>query len=177
MTKETAMMMNSLLQSVVNDGTAGRYRWKYKMTNELAGKTGTTQSNADGWFIGYNPEIVIGTWVGADNPGIHFNSTGLGSGASMALPIVAKLLDKIQDDKKLRPMGYAKFSPLPDRLARYLDCEAEKEDKQFMEWLFGKKKKDDEENTAAFGEENEEEEEKKNIFDKIGNIFKKKKKD
>ncbi|WP_317191634.1 transglycosylase domain-containing protein [Fulvivirga sediminis] len=173
--EETSMMISSLLQAVVDEGTGARYRSKYKMTNDFAGKTGTTQSNADGWFIGYNPEIVIGTWVGADNPSIHFNSTGLGSGASMALPIVAKLLDKIQDNKKLRPMGYAKFSPLPDRLARYLDCEAEKEDKQFMQWLFGKKDGQDEENTATFGEE--EEEEKKNIFNKIGNIFKKKKKD
>ena len=178
MTKETAMMMNSLLQAVVNEGTAGRYRWKYKMTNELAGKTGTTQSNADGWFIGYNPQIVIGTWVGADNPGIHFNSTSLGSGASMALPIVAKTLDKIQDDKTLRAIGYAKFAPLPGRLERYLQCDPEKEDKQFMEWLFGKKKEDEEEKKTTFGEEPavEQKEEKKNIFDKIGNIFKKKKK-
>lgn len=175
MTKETAMIMNAMLQDVVNGGTAGSYRWKYHMKHELAGKTGTTQSNTDGWFIGYNPEMVVGAWVGADNPAVRFRSTSLGSGASTAMPIVAKYFHKMQSDPKFKRQGYASFPEMPDYVARSIDCGSEKEDKVFMEWLFGDKKDGEKKTTFDDKDNPEEGQKKKNIFDKIGGIFKKKK--
>ena len=172
--ESTAMMITDMLQAVVNEGTAGSYRWKYKMTNDLAGKTGTTQSNTDGWFIGYNPKMVVGVWVGADNPGIRFRTTSLGSGASTAMPIVAKYFHNMQSDKAFKETGYAKFPPLPNEVARRVECGSEKDDKAFMEWLFGEKKKEKKEQTFDDNAETDPDE-KKNVFDKIGNIFKKKK--
>lgn len=173
--KETAMIMNSLLQAVVNEGTAGSYRWKYHMKHELAGKTGTTQSNTDGWFIGYNPEVVVGAWVGADNPAIRFRTTNLGSGANTAMPIIAKYFHKMQSDPQFKKQGNARFPELPDYVSRQIDCDLEKEDKAFMEWLFGEKKNTEKEATFDDKTTTEEPEKKKNIFDKIGGIFKKKK--
>ena len=173
---ETAIMMNTMLQEVVNNGTASRYRWKYGLKNELAGKTGTTQSNTDGWFIGYNPALVVGSWVGADNPAIRFRTTNLGSGANTALPIVAGFFKKIQQDKDLRRYGNAAFPEVPYHIQRQLDCEPVKEEKPFMEWLFGNK--NDQEKKTEFNEPRSGEErkkEKKNIFDKIEGLFKKKK--
>lgn len=167
---DNAIIMNSLLQAVVNEGTAGRYRWKYGLKNELAGKTGTTQSNTDGWFIGYNPKIVVGSWVGADNPIVRFRTTSLGSGANTALPMVAMLFDKMQNDDKLKAIGNATFPEVPGRLRNRIDCKSEKEDKAFMEWLFGKKKQEEKE-----VEFDQEEEEGTSFFKKIGNIFKGKK--
>ncbi|MBL6447288.1 transglycosylase domain-containing protein [Fulvivirga sp. 29W222] len=175
MMKETAMIMNAMLQEVVNAGTAGSYRWKYHMTHELAGKTGTTQSNTDGWFIGYNPEMVVGAWVGADNPAIRFRTTSLGSGASTAMPIVAKYFHKMQSDPKFRKQGYASFPEIPDYIARSIDCGTEKEDKVFMEWLFGNKKGGEKKTTFDDKGNGKDAPKKKNIFDKIGGIFKKKK--
>nr|WP_246205974.1 transglycosylase domain-containing protein [Fulvivirga aurantia] len=170
MSEETTQMMNKLLQAVVDNGTAGRVRWKYNLDNELAGKTGTTQANADGWFIGYNPELVMAVWVGADNPGIRFRSTALGSGANTALPIFAETFKQINNDPQLRKIAKAGFGPLPESLRNRLDCEISKEDKNFFERLL---------NTDLTKGEKErkfddQEEEKKGLFKKIGDLFKKK---
>lgn len=171
---ETATIMNTLLQAVVNGGTASRYRWKYGLKNDLAGKTGTTQSNTDGWFIGYNPAIVVGAWVGADNPAISFRTTNLGSGANTALPIVALFFKQVQQDPHVKHLGDRRFPEVPYNIRQKLDCEPEKEEKPFMEWLFGGK--DDKEKLTEFEEPQEKKEKKKNnIFDKIEGLFKKKK--
>lgn len=79
-----------MLQSVTDSGTANRLRYKYKLENDIAGKTGTTQNQTDGWFIGYTPTFLAGVWTGADNPQIHFSSIRDGQGANMALPIWAE---------------------------------------------------------------------------------------
>ncbi|ELR69064.1 Multimodular transpeptidase-transglycosylase [Fulvivirga imtechensis AK7] len=176
LSSETATMMNTMLQGVVNNGTASRYRWKYGLRNDLAGKTGTTQSNADGWFIGYNPSLVVGAWVGADNPSIRFRTTNLGSGANTALPVVAGFFKKIQQSKALNTYANAKFPEVPHHILRQLDCEPVKEEKPFMEWLFGNK--DDTEKRTEFKEPRSREKkkkDKKNIFNKIEGLFKKKK--
>src|SRR5205085_7757096 len=75
--KESAQMVRHMLQTVVQEGTASRLRWKYGIYNDVAGKTGTTQANADGWFMAMTPGLVIGTWVGADDPRIRFRLTSL----------------------------------------------------------------------------------------------------
>ena len=75
-------MMLHMLKRVVNEGTGSGLRSRYGLTNDIAGKTGTTQANADGWFIGITPKLVMGCWIGADDPAIHFRTYGDGAGSS-----------------------------------------------------------------------------------------------
>jgi penicillin-binding protein 1A len=67
----------------------------------MAGKTGTTDNNSDGWFMGLTPDLVAGVWVGAEDRSVHFRSTELGQGANMALPIWAMFMKKVYEDKEL----------------------------------------------------------------------------
>ncbi|MFY0628011.1 MAG: transglycosylase domain-containing protein [Reichenbachiella sp.] len=166
---ETSALITDMLREVIDHGTGGRIRWKYELKNELAGKTGTTQSNADGWFVGYNPKLVIGVWVGADDPRIRFRTTSLGSGSNMALPIFAKIFQEINKDQSLSEISQATFDELPASLAKLLDCENEKEDKSFIKNLLGKENKE-KINKKKFGEE------KQSFLDKVGSLFRNKKK-
>lgn len=141
LSKETTQMMIHMLQSVVSGGTASSLRNVYGLTNELAGKTGTTQSNVDGWFIAISPAIVVGTWVGSDDPRLHFRSTAMGQGAATALPIVAKFFQHANKDEKLNEMMFADFEPVDERLLETLDCAPSKSDANFLQRLFNIKKK------------------------------------
>lgn len=123
LSKETALMVRSMLQTVVQEGTASRLRWRYGIYNDVAGKTGTTQSNADGWFMAFTPGLVMGSWVGADDPRIRFRSTELGQGSNTALPVVANFLRSINDDGQYKKISVAKFPPLPYSLRADLDCD------------------------------------------------------
>lgn len=87
MSSETAALVTNMMRTVVTEGTASRLRWKYGVLTDVAGKTGTTQANADGWFMAITPNLVMGSWVGADDPRIRFRSTELGQGSNTALPI------------------------------------------------------------------------------------------
>jgi penicillin-binding protein 1A len=100
--EEKAYVMTQLMKGVVLYGTGARLRGKYKLTNPIAGKTGTTQNNADGWFMGLTPELVAGCWVGGEDRSVHFNSTAEGQGASMALPIWGKFFQKVYADKTIK---------------------------------------------------------------------------
>ncbi|MFN8255438.1 MAG: transglycosylase domain-containing protein [Bacteroidales bacterium] len=97
----TAYRMISLMQGVVQMGTSVRLRYKYKLTNDIAGKTGTTNDNSDGWFIGGVPNLVSGVWVGGEERSIRFSIGALGEGANMALPIWALYMQKIYKDGTL----------------------------------------------------------------------------
>ncbi len=99
--EQTAYLMINLLQGVVQDGTGRRVRYKYELMNPIAGKTGTTQNQSDGWFMGVTPNLVSGAWVGGENRSIHFNTISLGQGANMALPIWAKYMKKVYNDSTL----------------------------------------------------------------------------
>jgi penicillin-binding protein 1A len=112
-----------MLQSVVQEGTASRLRWKYGVYNDVAGKTGTTQANADGWFMAMTPQLVVGTWVGADDPRIRFRDTQLGQGSNTALPIVAYFLKELDADKAYRSVSNAKFPALNVASQRKLNCD------------------------------------------------------
>jgi penicillin-binding protein 1A len=94
--EETAYLMLNLMQGVVaqGGGTGARLRTRYNLTNPIAGKTGTTQNNSDGWFMGMVPNLVAGCWVGAEDRAVRFRSTSLGQGANMALPIWALFFKK-----------------------------------------------------------------------------------
>ena len=100
--EEKAYAMIQLMRGVVDYGTGARLRGRYKLFNEIAGKTGTTQYNADGWFIGLTPELVGGCWTGGEDRSVHFNSTNEGQGASMALPIWGKFFQKVYADPSLK---------------------------------------------------------------------------
>ncbi len=103
LSEEKAYTVIQLMKGVVISGTGSRLRGpKYKLTNDIAGKTGTTQYNADGWFIGLTPDLVGGVWTGGEDRSVHFNSTADGQGASMALPIWGKFFRKVYDDTKLK---------------------------------------------------------------------------
>ena len=99
--EESAYLMVNLMQGVVNEGTAGRLRSVYKLTGQLAGKTGTTNDQSDGWFIGYTPKITAGVWVGAEDRQVHFESLALGGGSNMALPIWGIFMKKVLEDGTL----------------------------------------------------------------------------
>lgn len=96
--QETAYRMLSLLRSVVDQGSGKRLRYVYRLEGPIGGKTGTTQNNADGWFMSVHPNIVIGTWVGAEDPAVHFSAMTYGQGAAMALPIQGLFLQKAYAD-------------------------------------------------------------------------------
>ncbi len=123
MSKETAQLMTSMLRTVVQEGTASRLRWKYGVYNEVAGKTGTTQQNADGWFMAITPHLALGSWVGADDPRIRFRSTELGQGSNTALPITAYFLKRLDQDRKFKKMMADNFPPLSPQLQEKLNCD------------------------------------------------------
>ena len=100
--EETRKIMINMMQATVNEGTATRLRYRYGLQNDIAGKTGTTQDNKDGWFVGITPELVCVTWVGADDHRIGFRNTGIGQGANSALPIFAKLMQKMNADSEFQ---------------------------------------------------------------------------
>ena len=113
---QTAYLMANLMQGVVNTGTGYALRSRFGLTGEIAGKTGTTNNNADGWFIGYTPELTAGVWTGFENEQIHFHYIGNGGGSASALPIWGLFMQKVTKDPSLaryydkvvfdRPVGY-----------------------------------------------------------------------
>ena len=121
--KETALLVRQLMQTVVHEGTASRLRWKYGVYTDVAGKTGTTQANADGWFMAITPKLAIGTWVGADDPRIRFRNTKLGQGSNTALPIAAYFLNQVNKDRTFKSISSARFRPLPYQLQEELQCD------------------------------------------------------
>lgn len=158
---ENAQMILHMLRRVVNEGTAAGLRSRFGLTNDIAGKTGTTQSNTDGWFIAITPKLVIGTWVGADDPRIRFRSTALGQGARTALPITGDFLRLANQDETLKQVTQARFASLPYYLERKIDCDLFKEDGNIITRIFGKRDKD-KEKKKEFGKK-----EKKGFFRRL----------
>ncbi|MDQ3072075.1 MAG: transglycosylase domain-containing protein [Bacteroidota bacterium] len=94
-------IMIDMLKSVVNGGTGSRMRFRHNVRGPLAGKTGTTQNNSDGWFIAMTPQLTGGVWVGAEDRAVHFTSLSEGQGASMALPIMGYFMESLYKDEKI----------------------------------------------------------------------------
>jgi penicillin-binding protein 1A len=113
--------MANLMENVVVSGTAARLRSTYGLRGEIAGKTGTTNDNADGWFIGYTPTITAGVWVGCEDRHVHFQSLALGSGSNMALPIWGIWMKKVLADGTLGIYSSDKFVA-PPGMSLNLDC-------------------------------------------------------
>ncbi len=99
--EQTAYMMIELMKGVVSSGTGVRLRYKYGLNYPIAGKTGTTQNNSDGWFIGITPRLATAVWVGGEIRSIHFRSMAQGQGANAALPIWALYMKEVYNDKSI----------------------------------------------------------------------------
>jgi penicillin-binding protein 1A len=106
---KTSQMITAILENAINNGTGTRIRNQYGINAAIAGKTGTAQNYSDAWFIAYTPDLVIGTWVGASTPDVHFYSSQ-GSGSALALPIAGNVLRGIENDAKLRKQFLTPFS-------------------------------------------------------------------
>ena len=121
--EESVYKMLIMLRAVINEGTGGRVRRVYNIKADMGGKTGTTNNNSDGWFMGFTPTLVSGVWVGGEERDIHFDNMRDGQGAEMALPIWGLYMNKVYADKSL---GYLQtdtfaiphgFDPCKDILA------------------------------------------------------------
>lgn len=135
--ESSAYKMLVMLRAVINEGTGGRIRRLYNITADMGGKTGTTNNNSDGWFMGFTPSLVSGCWVGGEERDIHFDRMADGQGASMALPIWGIYMNKVYADKSL---GYSQeetfdipdgFDPCKDKVA-----ELEEENTSRLDDLF-----------------------------------------
>ena len=102
--RDGSYKMIDMMRAVVDQGTGGRLRFRYGLKAPIAGKTGTTNTNSDGWFMGYTPSLVSGCWVGGEDRDIHFSSMSDGQGAAMALPVWAIYMTKVYADPSL---GYS----------------------------------------------------------------------
>lgn len=122
--EETAYIMTQILKNVVDAGTGQRLRSRYGLpySLDMAGKTGTTQSNSDGWFMGYTPELVAGTWVGCADRFVRFRTTLYGQGASLALPIWGRFMKNVYEDPTLPYNINARFEKPVKELSVELDC-------------------------------------------------------
>lgn len=107
--EESSYKMIEMLRAVVNEGTGTRIRRDHKINADMGGKTGTTNNNADGWFMGFTPSLVTGCWVGGEERDIHFDRMADGQGASMALPIWGIYMNKVYADKSLPYSQEEKF--------------------------------------------------------------------
>ncbi|MEM1214592.1 MAG: penicillin-binding transpeptidase domain-containing protein, partial [Bacteroidota bacterium] len=117
-----ADMMLNLLQSVVDSGTANRLRRTFKISGPFYAKTGTTQDQADGWMLGFNPELVTGVWVGADHPGIHFRTLSRGQAARTALPVFGSYTLRVFQDRKFRKIRDAVYPQPPEMVQALMEC-------------------------------------------------------
>ena len=135
----TRQVMLEFMKATINEGTATRIRNTYGLRNDIAGKTGTTQDNKDGWFVGITPKLVTVTWVGNDDQRIGFSNTSIGQGANSALPIFGEFMQKLNTDEKFDYITNAKFETPDKEVVEDLDCELSKED-GFFKKLFGGKK-------------------------------------
>lgn len=137
----TAYKMIELMKGVVYEGTGIRLKFKYNLTNPIAGKTGTTQNQSDGWFMGITPNLVTGVWTGAEDRSVHFKTISLGQGSNMALPVWALYMQKVYADSTLNISKGDFTKPLTD-IALDFDCD----------------KYDEEQNATVTPEESEEDE-------------------
>lgn len=153
--QEHALYLRHALQMAVDSGTARSLRTHFGLRSDIAGKTGTTQDYADGWFAGYTAGLVTVARVGAQLPAVHFKSSWHGSGARSAMPLVAKLWLACDKDENLRGRVRKAFRPIPEELAAEFDCPPSMsefppvyaERGGLLDWL-GLKKQPEEEETA-----------------------------
>lgn len=123
MSEVTAYKMIELMKGVVQSGTGIRLRYFYNFNNPIAGKTGTTQRQSDGYFMGITPDLTTGVWVGAEDRSVHFRSTQLGQGSRTALPIWALYMRKIYDDPSINISTGDFAKPIAPDVNLNFDCD------------------------------------------------------
>ena len=137
--ESSAYKMLVMLRAVINEGTGGRVRRMYGITADMGGKTGTTNNNSDGWFMGFTPSLVSGVWVGGEDRDIHFATMVNGQGAAMEMPVWGLYMQKVYKDKSL---GYSQeerfnipedFDPCKDTL---MDNSSSSEDNTGLDAIF-----------------------------------------
>lgn len=119
---DEADMITSMLRAAVDRGTGRRLRFRYEFTNPLAGKTGTSQNHSDGWFMGFNSDLVAGVWVGAESPAVRFRNLRLGQGANTALPVFALFFDQLNKDENFEAVANAGFEEPSIEVRSALNC-------------------------------------------------------
>ncbi len=107
--EQSSYKMLDMLEAVVDAGTGIRLRYKYKFDAQIAGKTGTTNSNSDGWFVGCVPRLITACWVGGEERDIHFLTASMGQGAATALPVWAEYMKKVYADTSLGYLQEERF--------------------------------------------------------------------
>ncbi len=133
MSEMTAYKMIELMKGVVQSGTGGRLRFMYNLNNPIAGKTGTTQNQSDGYFMGITPDLTTGVWVGAEDRSVHFRSTALGQGSHTALPIWAIYMKKVYADPTLNVSKGDFPKPVAPDMDLNFDCGKEEKDYDAIE--------------------------------------------
>ncbi|RZL15429.1 MAG: penicillin-binding protein, partial [Pedobacter sp.] len=121
MNEEVAYVMTRMLQGVVKEGTGKRLSWKYGINTPIGGKTGTTQNNSDGWFMGITPNLVAGVWTGCEDRAFHFINTYQGEGANTALPIFAGFMKRVYANPALK-ISKGDFEPPRNGTQIVTDC-------------------------------------------------------
>jgi penicillin-binding protein 1A len=175
--ESTAALINHFLKSVVDNGTASGLRKYHGLKNDMAGKTGTTQKQADGWYLGYTPDIVVGVWVGHDDPKVHFKTPGLGYGSRTALPIFADFMKQLLQDPEFETLKHSKFPALSPELAQKVDCPPYSEEikempKDFFDSIFGSSGKEKKERKVKI-RKNVEQQQKPGFRERIKKWFRK----
>lgn len=132
MNEEVAYVMTRMLRGVVTNGTGWRLAGKYGVKAAIGGKTGTTQNNSDGWFMGISPQLVAGVWTGCEDRAFHFISTAQGDGATTALPIFAGFMKRVYANPKLK-ISQADFEPPKNGVSITYDCNQYQQQEQKTE--------------------------------------------
>jgi penicillin-binding protein 1A len=143
MSEETASVMVRMLQGVVNGvyspsadktlGTGIRLKYKYGFKNQMGGKTGTTQNQSDGYFMGITPNLVTGVWSGCEDRAAHFRTIQYGQGANMALPIFAEFMQRVYSDTSVTGFYPIDFD-IPNEISYKLDCTNSSQSKENNEF-------------------------------------------
>ncbi len=192
LTEDQAYTLRTMMQRVIEHGTGQRLRTQYVVDAEMAGKTGTTQNQSDGWFICFNPVLTVGAWVGGPIPAVHFRSMGGGQGASTALPLVGDWWVRLSKDKKLTKILYqtfptdkpeidslmascAHYSPVhPDSIKFEQNTPLDTVEREILSTikdkvagLFGKDKKNSQDTTSQTKDKSDRKEARKEFFDRI----------
>lgn len=150
----TAYLMANLMQGVVNGGTGYALRSRFGLTGEMAGKTGTTNDNADGWFIGYTPQLTAGAWAGFEDMQVHFAALANGGGSASALPIWGYFMQSVRKDPSLSKYYDKEFFDAPSGFELNLNCDgdalAETSDKSADDSVYIDDEYEDEKETYGF---------------------------
>lgn len=139
---QIAGQITSMLEMAINEGTGIRMRNHFGIKADLAGKTGTAQNYSDARFMVYTPDLVLGVWVGANSPEVHFRSS-LGSGSALALPIAGEIISNVEKQPAMKSIYLSNFQ-FSDNLSDSIDCEPYRE-KGISGFINRLKKSDDDE--------------------------------